>query len=47
MIKKERFGYMSALRGSEIVAVPLEEVVGGNKFVSLDRYEVSKIFFGQ
>ena len=46
LIEEGSFGMMSALHGSEIVAVPLEEAVGHLKTVSPDRYDVARLFFG-
>ena len=36
LIARSKLGYMVALRGDEIVAVPIEEVAGGQKLISLD-----------
>jgi len=40
------FGQMAALRGDEIVAVPLEEATAELKLVTPDWYDVAKAFFG-
>ena len=40
------FGKMAALKGSEIVAVPLADAVGTLKTVPPERYELAKRFFG-
>jgi len=42
MILNEKFGYMAALRGTEIVEVPLEEAVGRLKTVSSDLWSEIK-----
>lgn len=46
MVHKEQWGYMAALRGTEIVALPLEECVHQDKRVSHELYDVAKVFFG-
>ena len=46
MINAGDFGKMAALKGSEIVAVPLADAVGELKTVPVERYEVAKRFFG-
>lgn len=46
MVEKKQWGYMAALRGNEIIAVPLAEGVGELKTVPLYRYEEAKLFFG-
>ncbi len=46
LVKLEKFGYMAALRGRDIVEVPLADAVGSLKTVPMDLYDVSKIFFG-
>ena len=40
------WGQMTALRGTEIVTVPLEEMVGRTRTVDLGLYEVAATFFG-
>ena len=45
MIDKGEFGKMAALRGTEIVAVPLEKAVGKLKTVPKQRYDEAKLFF--
>src|SRR5581483_6661843 len=40
------FGQMAALRGDEIVAVPLAEATAQLKLVPRDWYEVASAFFG-
>ena len=39
-------GVMVALRGTEIVRVPLKEATGQLKTVPLERYEEVEVFFG-
>jgi len=46
MVKEKKFGYMCALKGNEIVEVPLEEATGKLKTVDLNLYEIAKTFFG-
>ena len=46
LIKKKKYGRMVALRGSEIVDVPLTEATAKLKTVDLKIYEIAKIFFG-
>ncbi len=41
-----KFGYMAALRGRDIVEVPLADAVGSLKTVPTDLYDIAKIFFG-
>ncbi|HZX44776.1 MAG TPA: 6-phosphofructokinase [Candidatus Nanoarchaeia archaeon] len=45
MIDKGKFGMMAALRGTDIVAIPLEEAVGKLKTVPKERYDEAKLFF--
>ena len=40
------FGKMVALRGNEIVGVPIADAVGKLKTVDMDLYNMAKIFFG-
>jgi 6-phosphofructokinase 1 len=40
------YGQMVALRGGEIVRVPLDEATGELKLVSEDLYDVAKVFWG-
>jgi 6-phosphofructokinase 1 len=46
MVCHKEFGKMAALKGNEIVAVPLEEVTKGTKQVDMDFYKIAEIFFG-
>ena len=45
MIDKGEFGKMAALRGTEIVAVPLSKAVGKLRIVPKKRIDEAKIFF--
>jgi len=40
------FGQMAALRGDDVVAVPLAEATAELKFVPREWYEVARAFFG-
>ena len=46
LIKEKDFGKMVALRGDDIVAVPIEEAVANLKTVDMDLYKIASIFFG-
>jgi ATP-dependent phosphofructokinase / diphosphate-dependent phosphofructokinase len=46
LIEAGDFGKMAALRGDDILAVPLEEATAELKTVPLEWYEVAKAFFG-
>jgi len=46
MIHDGNFGYMAALQGTEIVAVPLKEAVAKPKEVRMELYEIARVFFG-
>jgi len=46
MVRAGQFGMMAALRGTDIVAVPLEDALGESKTVPMARYEEAKKFFG-
>ena len=41
----EEFGKIAALKGTDIVAVPLEKAVGKLKTVPKERYDEAKLFF--
>ncbi len=45
MVRNQRWGYMPALQGRDIVEAPLTQAVGTNRKVDLDLYEVAEIFF--
>ena len=46
LVLEKNFGRMVALRGDQIIDVPLQEAVAEIKTVNLAIYEISKIFFG-
>ncbi|MFA7563498.1 MAG: ATP-dependent 6-phosphofructokinase [Methanoculleus sp.] len=46
LIRDKDFGKMVALRGNDIVAVPLEEAVADLKTVDMDLYKIASIFYG-
>ena len=46
LVKKGKFGQMVALKGNEIVSVPLKDAIGKLKTVDLRLYETASIFFG-
>ena len=46
LIRDKDFGKMVALRGNDIVAVPLEEAVANLKTVDMDLYTIAGIFYG-
>ena len=46
MIDKGDFGKMAALKGTDIVAVPLQKAVGTLRVVPKNRIDEAKIFFG-
>jgi 6-phosphofructokinase 1 len=46
LVHQGRFGQMVALKGNEIVAVPLKNVVGRRKTVDPKLYEMATVFFG-
>lgn len=46
LVAEGKFGQMVALRGNEIVSVPLKEAVGNLKTVDLKLYEMASVFFG-
>ncbi len=46
LVEEEKWGYMAALKGKDIVAVSLEEAVGQIKTVDLSLLEVASTFFG-
>ncbi len=45
MVDKKEFGKMAALKGTEIVSVPLSKAVGKLKTVPKERYDEAKLFF--
>jgi 6-phosphofructokinase 1 len=46
LVHQGKFGQMVALKGNEIVAVPLKDVVGKRKTVDPKLYEMATVFFG-
>jgi len=46
LIKEGKFGHMVSLRGTDIVAVTLEDAVGRTKTVPDERYEEARLFLG-
>jgi len=46
LIKDKNFGRMAALRGNQIIDVPLEDAVKELKTVDDDLYKVAEVFFG-
>ena len=46
LINNQKFGLMVALKGKDILAVPLKMIVGKRKTVDSDLYDLAKIFFG-
>jgi len=46
LVKEGKFGRMVALRGNEIVSVPIKEAVGKPKLVDPRLYEMASVFFG-
>lgn len=46
LVKKGDFGKMVALRGTEIVAIPIEDAVSKLKTVQTDYYDMARTFFG-
>ena len=46
LVHEGKFGYMVAIRGNKIVSVPLKDVVGKQKTVDLELYDIARVFFG-
>ncbi|MBI2372121.1 MAG: 6-phosphofructokinase [Deltaproteobacteria bacterium] len=46
MVQRGEFGRMAALRGREVISVPLEEAATGLKKVDRDLYAIAQVFFG-
>lgn len=46
LIHQGNFGNFAALKGSEIVAVPLSEMLGKTRTVDDELYEMAEVFFG-
>jgi len=45
-VAEERFGHMVALRGTEIVCVPLKEALREAKLLDPELYDTAEVFFG-
>ena len=46
LVKKKEFGNMVALRGNEIVSIPIQEAVSKLKTVDAAYYDMARTFFG-
>ena len=46
LVKKKDFGKMVALRGTEIIAIPIEDAVNKLKTVQPEYYDMARTFFG-
>ncbi len=46
LVHKGQFGHFAALRGSDIVAVPLAEMAGRTRTVDDEFYNMAEVFFG-
>ena len=46
LVKAGKFGQMVALKGNEIVSIPIESAVGTLKIVGSEFYEMARTFFG-
>ena len=46
LIKRRKYGEMTALKGNRITSVPLEKVADGIRTVDLNIYKVAETFFG-
>ena len=46
LVEAGEFGQMAALRGADVIAVPLEEATASLKTVTDDWYDVARAFFG-
>ncbi len=46
LVEEKDFGKMVALRGTDIIAVPLKEAVADLKTVDMDLYSIASIFYG-
>ena len=45
LVLEKKFGYMAALKGNEIVDVPLKAATGELKTLDMKFYEIAKVFF--
>lgn len=46
LVNKKKFGHMVAIKGNDIVSVPLKDVIGKRKTVDLEIYKIAQVFFG-
>jgi 6-phosphofructokinase 1 len=46
LVKHGKFGQMVALKGNNVVSIPLKDVVGKRKTVDLELYDIASVFFG-
>ncbi len=46
LVHEGKFGYMVAIKGNEIISVPLKDVIGKRKTVNLELYDIASVFFG-
>ena len=46
LVLEKKFGYMASLKGTEVVAVPIQDAVGTLKTVDTKFYDIARIFFG-
>lgn len=46
LVSKKKFGHMVAIKGNDIVSVPLKDVIGKRKTVDLELYKIAQVFFG-
>ena len=46
LINEKKYGYMVALRGTDIYSVPLVDAIKKTKYIDLDLYNTAKVFFG-
>ena len=46
LVKEGKFGHMVSLRGTDIIAVELQEAVGKSRTVPKERYEEARLFLG-
>ncbi len=47
LISQEKFGYMAALKGNEIVGVPLEEAVNKLKIIDEKWWKLAQVFLNK
>ncbi|MBS7632201.1 6-phosphofructokinase [Candidatus Bathyarchaeota archaeon] len=46
LVHEKKFDHMVGIRGSKIIAVPLEKVIGKRKSVDPELYDIASVFFG-